>query len=105
MGLKGPKRACKRAAGGLSAANCGSFASAESLNGRNGRLRPGFKGYFPFWLEYFCGGVFVGIIRHRPASCGGGRERQALTKEQTGGMGETRNAPLFAKEGVHLNRY
>nr|WP_288331289.1 hypothetical protein [uncultured Prevotella sp.] len=41
------------ATGALSATNCGSFASAESLNGKNGRLRPGFKGYFPFWLEYF----------------------------------------------------
>ena len=52
----------------LSAFKCGSFASSESPNEKIGELFRQFEAGFPFWLEFFGGGVFVDILRHHPAS-------------------------------------
>ena len=48
---------------------CGSFASSESPNEKIGGLFRHFKAGFPFWLEFFGGGVFVDILHRHPTSC------------------------------------
>ena len=48
---------------------CGSFASSESPNEKIGGLFRHFKACFPFWLEFFGGGVFVDILHRHPTSC------------------------------------
>ena len=53
----------------LSAFKCGSFASSESPNEQIGGLFRQFKAGFPFWLEFFGGGVFVDILHRHPTSC------------------------------------
>jgi hypothetical protein len=53
----------------LSAFKCGSFASSESPNEKIGGLFRQFKAGFPFWLEFFGGGVFVDILHRHPTSC------------------------------------
>ncbi|WP_231294177.1 hypothetical protein, partial [Segatella buccae] len=52
----------------LSASDCGSFASLKSQNEKTGGLSRWFKTNFQLWLEHFCGGVSVSIIRHHPTA-------------------------------------
>nr|WP_288330906.1 hypothetical protein [uncultured Prevotella sp.] len=60
-----------RATVALLASDCGSFTSSDGLGEINGRPFWQFTAGIPFSLENFSRGVFVDILRHRPAPCGG----------------------------------
>ena len=60
-----------RATVALLVSDCGSFTSSDGLGEINGRPFRQFTAGIPFSLENFSRGVFVDILRHRPASCGG----------------------------------
>ncbi|WP_204372440.1 hypothetical protein, partial [Segatella buccae] len=48
---------------------CGSFASSESPNEKNGGLSRRFKAYFPYYLASFYGSDSVKVIYRHPVSC------------------------------------
>ena len=55
----------------LPALKCGSFASLKSPDEKSRGLFRWIEAGLPFWLENFCGGVFVDIICRCPISCEG----------------------------------
>lgn len=53
----------------ISISECSSFTSSMSTDGKTDRLFLSSEAYSPLWLESFSKGIFVDIVRHRPASC------------------------------------